>query len=94
MSSPVDCVSFYHNSLVSQELRAPISVRRADENDCCVWDARGAGMFSNFGTCSLHTLQWRLCKERDVGVSLCPLAILAAFEEIVVRRVARKDVIP
>ena len=59
-----------------------------------MWDARGAGMFSNFGTCSLHTLQWRLCKERDVGVSLCPLAILAAFEEIVVRRVARKDVIP
>ena len=42
----------------------------------------------------MHTLQWRLCKERDVGVSLCPLAILAAFEEIVVRRVARKDVIP
>ena len=84
MSSPVDCVSFYHNSLVSQELRAPISVRRADENDCCVWDARGAGMFSNFRTCSLHTLQWWLCKERDVGISLCPLAILAAFEEIVV----------
>ena len=49
-----------------------------------MWDARGAGIFSNFGTCSLHTLQWWLCKERDVGVSLCPLAILAAFEEIVV----------